>query len=118
MKRRRAATSSLAMAYGAPMTLPFRFIMASYCKEAYIGRAVMDADIFISLTHFKGHEEAGFGGTIKNIGMGCGSRAGKCDQHASGKTQIDESLCRGAVVARKSAEAMRSLIRMAKRISI
>ena len=66
-----------------------------YCKEAFIGRAVMDADVFISLTHFKGHEEAGFGGTIKNIGMGCGSRAGKCDQHSSGKTQVDESLCRG-----------------------
>ena len=37
----------------------------------------MDADVFISLTHFKGHESTGFGGTIKNIGMGCGSRAGK-----------------------------------------
>ena len=41
------------------------------------GRAVMDADVFISLTHFKGHEATGFGGAIKNIGMGCGSRAGK-----------------------------------------
>ena len=48
-----------------------------YVKEAKIGRAVMDADIFISLTHFKGHEMTGFGGAIKNIGMGCGSRAGK-----------------------------------------
>lgn len=40
-----------------------------YVKAAKIGRAVMDADIFISLTHFKGHEMTGFGGTIKNIGM-------------------------------------------------
>ena len=39
-----------------------------YCKEAYIGRAVMDADVFISLTHFKGHESTGFGGT-ENIGI-------------------------------------------------
>jgi len=68
---------------------------AEYCEEAYIGRAVMDADVFISLTHFKGHEEAGFGGAIKNIGMGCGSRAGKCAQHSSGQTQVDEKLCRG-----------------------
>ena len=45
---------------------------AEYCAEAYIGRAVMDADIVISLNHFKGHEEAGFGGAIKNLGMGCG----------------------------------------------
>jgi uncharacterized protein len=64
-------------------------------KEAHIGRAVMDADVFISLTHFKGHEATGFGGTIKNIGMGCGSRAGKMDQHSSGKPQVDETLCRG-----------------------
>ena len=50
---------------------------AEYCPTARIGRAVMDADVFISLTHFKGHEATGFGGAIKNIGMGCGSRAGK-----------------------------------------
>lgn len=66
-----------------------------FVKEAHIGRAVMDADIFISLSHFKGHEEAGFGGAIKNIGMGCGSRAGKKDQHSAGKAQIDPVLCRG-----------------------
>ena len=64
-------------------------------KEAKIGRAIMDADVFISLTHFKGHEATGFGGAIKNIGMGCGSRAGKKDQHNSGKPSIDPELCRG-----------------------
>lgn len=66
-----------------------------YVKEARIGRAVMDADIFISLTHFKGHELTGFGGTIKNIGMGCGSRAGKADQHSNGKPVIEAEKCRG-----------------------
>lgn len=65
-----------------------------YCKEAYIGRAVMDADIFISLSHFKGHEQAGFGGAIKNIGMGCGSRAGKMQQHNSGQPHVIENKCR------------------------
>lgn len=65
-----------------------------YCKTALIGTAVMDADILISLTHFKGHEEAGFGGTIKNIGMGCGSRAGKMHQHNDGKPHVDPELCR------------------------
>ena len=64
-------------------------------KAAKIGRAIMDADIFISLAHFKGHEMTGFGGAIKNIGMGCGSRAGKMEQHSSGKVTVDESLCRG-----------------------
>lgn len=66
-----------------------------YVKEAKIGRAVMDADIFISLTHFKGHEMTGFGGAIKNIGMGCGSRAGKKDQHCNGKPVVDPEACRG-----------------------
>nr|WP_320009428.1 DUF362 domain-containing protein [uncultured Desulfobulbus sp.] len=66
-----------------------------YVKSAKIGRAVMDADIFISLTHFKGHEMTGFGGAIKNIGMGCGSRAGKMEQHCSGTPTIHEDKCRG-----------------------
>ena len=68
-----------------------------YVREARIGRAVMDADVFISLTHFKGHEMTGFGGTIKNIGMGCGSRAGKKEQHCSGKPHIEEEACRGCM---------------------
>ena len=75
------------------ITVPVR--NCEYCKEAYIGRAVMDADIFISLTHFKGHESTGFGGAIKNIGMGCGSRAGKMHQHNSGKPIVHDDLCRG-----------------------
>ena len=66
-----------------------------YVAEARIGRAIMDADVFISLTHFKGHEMTGFGGAIKNIGMGCGSRAGKKEQHASGKPKIAADACRG-----------------------
>ncbi len=66
-----------------------------YIQNARIGRAIMDADVFISLTHFKGHEMTGFGGTIKNIGMGCGSRAGKKDQHSNGKPNINPDICRG-----------------------
>jgi hypothetical protein len=66
-----------------------------YVKSAKIGRTIMDADVFISLTHFKGHEMTGFGGTIKNIGMGCGSRAGKTEQHSGGKPDIDEEKCVG-----------------------
>lgn len=63
-------------------------IHGEYVKEAKIGAAVMDADIFLSLTHFKGHEMAGFGGALKNIGMGCGSRAGKMEMHNDGKPVV------------------------------
>ena len=66
-----------------------------YVEKAKIGRAIMDADVFISLSHFKGHECTGFGGAIKNIGMGCGSRAGKKDQHNNGKPELDQEACRG-----------------------
>ncbi len=66
-----------------------------YVKEAKIGQAIMDADILISLNHFKGHEMAGFGGAIKNIGMGCGSRAGKMEMHSAGKPQVNPEPCVG-----------------------
>lgn len=72
-----------------------------YVKEAKIGRAVMDADVFISLSHFKGHEATGFGGTLKNIGMGCGSRAGKMEMHSAGKPSVDQELCIGCGMCSK-----------------
>lgn len=72
-----------------------------YVKNAKIGRAIMDADVFISLTHFKGHEEAGFGGCLKNIGMGCGSRAGKMEQHNAGKPHVAQKHCIGCGQCRK-----------------
>ena len=63
-------------------------VNGEYVKEAKIGSAVMDADILLTLTHFKGHEMAGFGGALKNIGMGCGSRAGKMEMHNDGKPYV------------------------------
>ncbi len=65
-----------------------------YLQTALIGRAVMDADIIISLSHFKGHEGTGFGGAIKNLGMGCGSRAGKMAMHCSDKPVVSPETCR------------------------
>ena len=64
-----------------------------YVEKAMIGRAVMDADIVISLNHFKGHEEAGFGGALKNLGMGCGSNQGKRDMHSAGRPCVDPEKC-------------------------
>ena len=72
-----------------------------YVKSAKIGRAIMDADVFISLTHFKGHEGTGFGGTLKNIGMGCGSRAGKMEMHSAGKPHVSQKRCIGCKLCTK-----------------
>lgn len=65
------------------------------CRTAKIGRALMDADIVISLNHFKGHECTGFGGALKNLGMGGGSRAGKMEMHSAGKPLVDRDKCVG-----------------------
>ena len=73
-----------------------------FVKEAKIGRAVMDADVFISLNHFKGHEATGFGGALKNIGMGCGSRAGKMEMHNAGKPYVDGAKCVGCGICVKT----------------
>lgn len=76
-------------------------IDGEYVKEAKIGQAIMDADILISLTHFKGHEMAGFGGALKNLGMGSGSRAGKMEQHCDGKPSVNSPVCVGCGACQK-----------------
>ena len=68
-------------------------IDGEYCKTAKIGTAVADAEIIISMTHFKGHEQTGFGGTLKNLGMGSASAAGKMELHSSSKPVIAEEKC-------------------------
>ena len=81
-----------------------------YVKNAKIGRAIMDADVFISMNHFKGHVCAGFGGALKNVGMGCGSRAGKMEMHSAGKPRIRDKKCVGCgICARNCAHAAISI---------
>lgn len=63
--------------------------------EAYIGSTIMQADVVISLTHAKGSSAPCFGGVIKNLGMGCASRAGKAVQHADGIPWVDLDRCIG-----------------------
>jgi len=52
-------------------------VEGKHIETAYIGTEIVEADALISVAHFKGHELSGFGGTIKNLGMGCASRRGK-----------------------------------------
>lgn len=65
------------------------------CKHAYIGSEIVAADSLISIAHFKGHELTGFGGTLKNLGMGCASRRGKLDQHSNVSPRIKRKTCIG-----------------------
>ena len=68
-------------------------IDGKYCKTAKIGAAIADADIIISMNHFKGHEQTGFGGALKNLGMGSASAAGKMEMHSSSQPRIVEGNC-------------------------
>jgi uncharacterized Fe-S center protein len=71
------------------------------CKSAKIGSAIADADVIISLTHFKGHELTGFGGALKNLGMGCASVGGKLFLHSGSSPKIYEKNCTGCRVCEK-----------------
>jgi uncharacterized Fe-S center protein len=64
-------------------------------KTVSIARDIQTADVLIGVTHFKGHELSGFGGTLKNLGMGCASREGKLSQHSNISPQVKEKTCNG-----------------------
>ena len=64
-------------------------------KKAYIGKEIAEADALISVAHFKGHELSGFGGTIKNLGMGCAARQGKLEQHSDLSPKVTRKKCIG-----------------------
>lgn len=66
-----------------------------YIKTAKIGRCYVDADGFLAVTHFKGHALTGFGGTLKNIGMGCATREGKLAQHCGAAPAFYSDNCVG-----------------------
>ncbi|MDD2648470.1 MAG: DUF362 domain-containing protein [Eubacteriales bacterium] len=70
-------------------------VKGDYVTVAKVGRALMDADMIITLSHFKGHEATGFGGAIKNIGMGGGSGEGKREMHSAGKPHVIKDKCVG-----------------------
>jgi uncharacterized Fe-S center protein len=63
-----------------------------------IASAILDADAFIGLTHVTGHVQTGLGAAIKNVGMGCASRAGKLDQHSVTHPRVSAKQCRNCSV--------------------
>ncbi len=64
-------------------------------KTAFLGKEIVESDTLISIAHFKGHELTGFGGTLKNLGMGCASRKGKLEQHSGLCPKIKRKKCIG-----------------------
>ena len=72
-----------------------------YCPSPKIGAAIADADIVISMNHFKGHEQSGFGGALKNLGMGSASVGGKLELHSSSQPKIVQENCVGCKVCER-----------------
>lgn len=70
-------------------------IKGKILKETSIAREIADADAMVVVTHFKAHELSGFGGTLKNIGMGCATREGKLVQHSNVAPEINARTCVG-----------------------
>tara|TARA_Y100001954_G_scaffold103021_1_gene112180 strand:+ start:3066 stop:4193 length:1128 start_codon:yes stop_codon:yes gene_type:complete len=66
-----------------------------HIDDAFIGSAIAEADLLISVNHFKGHELAGYGGALKNLGMGCASKKGKMQQHFSTGPVVKPENCQG-----------------------
>ena len=62
-------------------------------SDVDIAEGILDADSMVVISHFKGHELTGFGGAVKNLGMGCSSRQGKMEQHSSIAPRVSEEAC-------------------------
>ncbi|MDD5408682.1 MAG: DUF362 domain-containing protein [Candidatus Omnitrophica bacterium] len=66
-----------------------------YIKSAKLARIFVEADALVAVSHFKGHILTGFGGALKNIGMGCASREGKLAQHCDVAPVVHSDRCIG-----------------------
>lgn len=72
-------------------------ISGKHFETVRIAAAIADADSMMVLSHFKGHEMAGFGGAVKNLAMGCATPKGKQDQHAT-RPVVNPSKCVGCKI--------------------
>lgn len=67
-------------------------------SSSKIASAILDSDVLVCLTHVTGHVQTGLGAAIKNMGMGCASRAGKLDQHSVTHPHVSPKQCRNCSV--------------------
>jgi uncharacterized Fe-S center protein len=70
-------------------------VHGAHVKTAHLAADIYYADALVVLTHFKGHELSGFGGALKNVGMGCASREGKLEQHSNISPKVSAKRCVG-----------------------
>jgi uncharacterized Fe-S center protein len=68
-------------------------VAGKHVQMAHLAPSVRDMDFLVAVAHMTGHMVEGFGGALKNVGMGLASRAGKLDQHSAVSPFIDDELC-------------------------
>lgn len=77
-------------------------IDGKFFKTAKVASIFLNSDAILGLAHFKGHVMTGFGGALKNIGMGCASREGKLAQHSEIAPIVDIKKCKACMTCIKS----------------
>lgn len=82
---------------GCPIVISQSFlkVKAKYLGEVFVAREIFEADGLVVLSHFKGHSCSGFGGAIKNLGMGAVDKETKRKIHSLGKPEVDFKKCVG-----------------------
>ncbi|MDD5731236.1 MAG: DUF362 domain-containing protein, partial [Candidatus Omnitrophica bacterium] len=111
--RRTNSKDHLALAYehgfrpeitGAEVVIPDDTIKENCCdieikrkfiRVAKVARIFVEADAIVGAAHFKGHIMTGFGGALKNLGMGCATREGKLSQHSDVSPVVILNKCAG-----------------------
>lgn len=84
-----------------PENVASLLIDQKFIKVAKVVKIFLEADALVDVSHFKGHIMTGFGGALKNIGMGCASREGKLAQHCDVSPLVYEKNCVGCAACVK-----------------
>ncbi len=80
-------------------------INQKHFKKIKIGAGIKNFNAVLAISHFTGHLSAGFGGAIKNVGMGLGSKAGKLEMHQAFKLKINPDLCQVCGICQRECPA-------------
>ncbi|MCD6500622.1 DUF362 domain-containing protein [bacterium] len=70
-------------------------INKKHFKEIKVGKGIKDFNAILNISHITGHGITGFGGALKNVGMGLGSKGGKLEMHQAFRLEINPDLCQG-----------------------
>ncbi|MDR3595328.1 DUF362 domain-containing protein [Clostridium sp.] len=90
-------------------------INKNHFNKCKIGKEIANKKQLIVMSHFKGHALAGFGGAIKQLGMGCAARGGKLAQHANSIPKVSILKCKAcSACAKKCPESAITVNRKAK----